>query len=447
MIVNAHTDARGLAITTGSDAAVAAFDDFERRLLRLDQGAEAIIEAAGHCPDAPMVHLGAAAFCLFGQTPTSDAAAAGFLASSDRITANANAREQAWARALGHWAAKEHLRTAAELEAITEAWPADLFAAKTCEFIYYVLGQEHEGRRFLAHMERIAPVHGGDPDFLAMYAFALELCGRYADACRIADDAIALEPRLPWAHHALAHALAKLGEVETAIDRLTDYARQWPQSARVIDCHNAWHLALLHIERLDFDPALALLAERIDGPSPDLVQQQIDVISLLWRLELAGGPPLPEAGRLWEAIAARIEPVVETVYMPFLSAHHVYALARAGDEDGVARCLEAVDARTRADDAEAVRTWRPIGQAMVRAAVDFALGDEVRTATQLDPVIGRIAAGGGSDAQVDLFRQTYLASLIGCGRRNDARSCFERMTRTRPLTPLDRQWLAQINAT
>lgn len=446
MSVAAHIDARGLAITADSDAAVAAFDAFAGRLIRIAPGAEEIIEAAAQFPDTPMVQLGAAALCLFGQTPKSDAAAAGFLAAASRVIAEANAREQAWARALGHWAAKDHLRTASELEAITEAWPADLLAAKTCEFIYYVLGQEHEGRRFLAHLQRLAPLHGRDPDFLAMFAFAHGLSGLYEEACKIAEDAIAIEACLPWAHHALAHALARLGEIDVAIDRLNGFADQWPHAARVIHCHNSWHLALLHVERLNFAAARSLLARRISGPSPDLVQEQLDTISLLWRLELAGGEPPPDARRLWRDIAARVEPVADTIYMPFLSAHQVFALARAGDEDGVAECLEAVEARAQAGDAEAIRTWRPVGQALVRAAADFALGDAVRTAAQLDPVIGQITAGGGSDAQVDVFRQTYLACLIASGRRDDARTCFERMTRDRLRSPLDRHWLTQIDA-
>jgi hypothetical protein len=44
---------------------------------------------------------------------------------------------------------------------------------------------------------------------------------------------------------------------------------------------------------------------------------------------------------------------------------------------------------------------------------------------------------GGSDAQDDLFRQTYLRSLQAAGRRADAVAYFERITACKAATPLD----------
>lgn len=63
------------------------------------------------------------------------------------------------------------------MEVTTAEWPCDLCTAKFAEFIYYVLGQQHMGPRFHAHMMGLEPMHADDPDFLAMVAFASELCG------------------------------------------------------------------------------------------------------------------------------------------------------------------------------------------------------------------------------------------------------------------------------
>lgn len=446
MLLKEWTDARGLTITAESAAAVAAFDTFAAQLIRIDQGVEAILEAAATYSRTPMIQIGAAALWLFAQQPTADAAAADFIAAADRLIVTAEPRETAWLSAVRRWAEKDHLGAADAFEAITEAWPADLLAAKTCEFLYYVLGQEHEGQRFLAHMDRLAPLYPNDADFLAMDAFAHTLTGRCDDAVTIAERALSRDPAVPWAHHALAHALARRGDFEAAIARLTPAAAAWSDAGRVIDCHNGWHLAVLHIEQLDFAAAHDLLDQHIARPNPDSVQEHLDTISLLWRLEMAGDAVTDKTIRMWRQLAARVEPLADTVYMPFLSAHQVFALARVDDEDGVAACLEAIEERTRSEDAEALRSWRPVGQALVRAAANFAIGDMVRAAAQLDLVADRLTVGGGSDAQVDLFRQTYLASLIGSGRRSDARRYFERMTRQRPLSPLDRCWLERINA-
>src|SRR6516164_6165044 len=137
-------DARGLDVTGNDAAAVAAAGDFAARLLRLDQGVEAILDAAKRWPDTP----------------------------------------------------------------------SDLLTAKIAEFLYYVLGQQYMGPRFRAHMRRLeGAAHAGDPDFLAMAAFASELCGDYVAAEALAERALGIEPRNPWAQHALSHVLIRQGRV------------------------------------------------------------------------------------------------------------------------------------------------------------------------------------------------------------------------------------------
>ena len=48
-----------------------------------------------------------------------------------------------------------------------------------------------------------------------------------------------------------------------------------------------------------------------------------------------------------------------------------------------------------------------------------------------------ITSVGGSDAQDDLFRQTYLRSLQAAGRRADAAAYFEAITANKFRTALD----------
>ena len=87
-------DARGLPVTTHSDAELASIDWFTRRLARIDRGAEAILEDAKSFPGSPMIQLAAASFCLFGQTRAADAAVADYLATAKPLLASATEREQ-----------------------------------------------------------------------------------------------------------------------------------------------------------------------------------------------------------------------------------------------------------------------------------------------------------------------------------------------------------------
>ena len=425
-------DARGLDVTTDDATAVAAADDFAARLLRLDQGVEAILDAAKRWPDTPIVQLYAATFWLYGQTSGALETAAVHLRACDALAMNT--RERALHRALALWYGNDNLRAVEAMEAITSEWPGDLLTAKIAEFLYCVLGQQYMGPRFRAHMRRLEGAHAADPDFLAMTAFASELCSDYAAAEAAAERALAIEPKNPWAQHALSHVLIRQGRVAEGLARLESFLPLLAACGRPIHCHDAWHLALLHLERLDVAAAMRVFRTHIWGITPDFVVEQLDAIALLWRIEMAAGPMDAQ----WPSIAGHIAPRALETFMPFMNAHYVYALARAGRADAVEAALAGVRARSAADDEEAKRVWAPVGRAVIEAAAAFGTGDRARAAALLDPIMPMMTSIGGSDAQDDLFRQTYLRSLQAAGRHADAAAYFDAITAGKSRTPLDR---------
>jgi len=139
----------------------------------------------------------------------------------------------------------------------------------------------------------------------------------------------------------------------------------------------------------------------------------------------------------WPSIAGHVAARAAETFMPFMNAHYVYALARAGRSDAVEAALAAVRGRSDGDDEEAKRVWAPVGRPIIEAAAAFGAGDGARAAQWLDPVMPLMTSIGGSDAQDDLFRQTYLRSLQAAGRRADAVAYFERITACKAATPLD----------
>jgi tetratricopeptide (TPR) repeat protein len=425
-------DARGLDVTTDDATAVAAADDFAARLLRLDQGVEAILDAAKRWPDTPIVQLYAATFWLYGQTDGALETAAVHLRACDALSMNT--RERALHRALALWHGNDNLRAVEAMEAITTGWPSDLLTAKIAEFLYYVLGQQYMGPRFRAHMRRLEGAHAEDPDFLAMTAFASELCSDYAAAEAVAERALAIEPRNPWAQHALSHVLIRQGRVAEGLARLESFLPLLATCGRPIHCHDAWHLALLHLEQLDVAAAMRVFRTHIWGITPDFVVEQLDAIALLWRIEMAAGPMDAQ----WPSIAEHIATRALETFMPFMNSHYVYALARAGRADVVEAALAGVRARSAADDEEAKRVWAPVGRAVIEGAAAFGAGDRALAAAWLDPVMPMMTSIGGSDAQDDLFRQTYLRSLQAAGRHVEAAAYFDAITAAKSRTPLDR---------
>lgn len=415
----------------------AAAEDFGRRLLRLDTGVEKIIDAAAENPDSAIVQLCAAAFYLYGQTADCDAMAETHLREAARTAAPG--RESMLLEALSHWQRREFFAALAGLEEITSQWPDDLLSAKFAEFLYYVLGQQHLGERFLAHMQRIGPANANDPDYLGMLAFAHELCGHFGEARASAEKSLAIVSRNPWAQHALTHVLIREGLVEEGRSAMEKFLPELKTCGRPIYCHDAWHLGLLCLEELDYTGAEQVLREHVWGIVPGMVGEQIDAIALGWRMEMAGY----RVDTLWNEVAPHIEARALECFMPFLNAHHAYALARAGRNDVLEALFASVDARADHDDEESRHSWAGAGRAIVRAGALHGAGRNAECAETLEAILPDLTRVGGSDAQDDLFRQMYFNALAAGGRKSEARAYWEKFSGTRLPTPLDREFYSR----
>lgn len=403
-----------------------AVEDFRRRILRLDAGAEKILDAVEADPDNGEVLICAAILHLYGQTAADERAAVGYL---DRAEA-AGAGSGAFFAALRRWAGRDHEGAASALEEETFANPMNLFAAKICEFLYYILGQQHCGARFLKHMERLAPHHPENPDFLSMRSFAAELCGHFDDARGWAEASLERETRNPWAEHTLSHVLIRQGQIDEGGRRLRSFLPVAATCARPIHSHTAWHLALFELEHLELRNAEEILRSDIWGVVPDMTGEQIDAIALLWRLEMAGG----SAEGIWSDIADHAVTGVGDFFMPFLTAHRVYALARAGRTEDLAAMERSMG------EAKLSPVWNRMGFALVRAARAAGERRWSDAAKWMDPIIGNLTEAGGSDAQDDLFRQMYFFALVESGRRADAKNYLDRFLGDKARSPLDRRF-------
>lgn len=432
---------RFLPVSTNEPEVAEACRDFYARLLRIEPGVEGILETAQRFPDEPVLDLAGAFLWLFGQTPEAQERAGEYLTRVEAQTGRLDAREKAWVGALRLWHGRAFDAAAGAFEEITSAWPKDLPAAKAAEFLYYILGQQESGPRFLAHMERLAGYHRDDPDFLAMWAFAFELCGRAEEAREKAEEALAITPFNPWAQHALEHVLLWEGSPDAAVDRMEAWLGTWDRAGRVIHCHNAWHVALMHLDRLAVERAFAVYDGHVWGFAPEMVVEQLDGIAFLWRAEMAGVEV--DAAR-YRAIVPHVVPLAGTLFMPFVSAHYAYALARAGEREALEDLLARVDARAAAEDAEARRVWAPVGRAIIRGTAALGAGEAGAAAGWLDPVMDRMTRIGGSDAQDDLFRFAHWDSLRRAGRKADARVLLERRLGQKRPSPLEEQLLAAV---
>lgn len=236
----------GNEVTTNGLGSIETIDHFSNQLLRLGCETGQVLIAAEAFQETFLLQVYAALFYLFAQTEKGKCRANHFLERSRRLLkTKPTERELSIYEAVKLWSQGQLAETLSQLEKHCLKWRRDLVMLKVTEFIYYCKGQEYEGGRFLSLTQNLYQKWKDDPFFLSMHSFALELTGNYSEAEVESNRALDLDNFNSWAHHTLCHVYINRGETEKGIKALESFVPIWNQSARVIQSHNLWHLALM----------------------------------------------------------------------------------------------------------------------------------------------------------------------------------------------------------
>lgn len=431
-------DARGLAVSGAAGEVIEAIDRFTLDLIGARNEAVAILDVAERHPECALVQTYAAALHAYSQSQAEiDTEGRRFINRAQATASRLTEREQALIDAVAAWLASDFQAGIDLHERMASEWPQDVVAAKFAEFLFYLAPDYHRHLRF---MQRVAAANADLSDFKAMHAFALELTGDYRRAEDVANEAVQQELHTPWAHHALAHVHLNTGRIDEGIAVQRRFQPTWEAHMQTIRGHNTWHLALLHLARLELDPVLELYRSRVAGFQPDAVVEHTDAISLLWRVELAGGTVTDE----WAPLAERIIPRANEQVFPFLNGHYVYCLVRGGRAQEAGTALALIRRYAEQQTGHSAHVWGEVGVPLAEGCIAFAQGDHARAVQWLEPIEDALFCVGGSDAQNDLFRQTYLLALIESKQRAKAADLLARRQRSRPPTPLEERWSSRL---
>jgi hypothetical protein len=285
------------------------------------------------------------------------------------------------------------------------------------------------------------PAAGDVPYLHGMLAFAWEQCHALAEAEAAARRAIAMRHKEPWAHHALAHVMLTQGRLHEGHDFLASVSGTWVGLNSFMVTHNWWHQALFALELDRPDEVLQLYDRQVWGVTKDYSQDQINAVSLLARLELAG----VDVGDRWQDLAAWLAPRTADQVLPFLDMQYLLGLARAGrpEADVLMRRIEAHAAALPDDE----RAWRDVCVPASRGLLAWARGDHAAAVQGLGQALPRLLEIGGSHAQRDLFAQVHLDALIRSGQRVGAQNLLQPQLRAQPESKRLRRQAAQLYAT
>lgn len=402
----------------------ATFDDGEASRAALDNFVEGFIASEARAADilaasddpSPIVQACIAAVHMFAESAGAAVAAAPSIARALDGTGRVTPREQRFIHAVAAWVDGDIARAIQLHEEQVREHPRDLASLK--------LGHYHQFNRGDAPgMLRLAlaalPAAGDVPYLHGMLAFAWEQCHALEQAEAAARRAMAMRHKEPWAHHALAHVMLTQGRLHEGHAFLADVSQTWTGLNSFMVTHNWWHQALFALELDRGDEALRLYDERIWGVAKDYTQDQINAVSLLARLELAG----VDVGDRWQDLAQYLARRTSDQVLPFLDMQYLLGLASAGRPEAGAllRNIEARAARAGSGDG----AWRDVCLPASRGLLAWSRGDHASAMRELGQALPRMLEIGGSHAQRDLFAQVHLDAMVRSGHLQGAQNLLQ----------------------
>jgi len=400
--------------------------------------------ASAHDPGWALPHAMRAGFLLSLTEASLVDEAATHLQRARELADGAPARERAHLEAVqavleGRW------QTACTLwDELLVEYPRDALALQWAQLWDFYRGDAANLRqrpaRALPEWDAADPLY---PNVLSLYAFGLEESGLYPQAEDAGRRALDIDPRVPWAVHAVAHVMEMQGRFEEGGVWLRQHQPVWAEGNGFAG-HLWWHKALFRLEALDTEGALRVVDKRLSGDALQITLQRVDAAAMLWRLHLLG---VDVGSRCAALLAGRDLADDRAGYYAFNDVHAVLAMLGAGEvaraEAWVARCavraMAADDAR-RSNHAMA----REVGLPLLRGLLAHARGEHDAAAEALYAVRGQAQRFGGSHAQRDLIDQSALAAAAAGGRRAVGRALLNERRMAKPATPLTAHWQARI---
>ena len=434
-------DSHGLAISTDSAEAAAAFDHAVAGYVtyRADTG-QRVAPMLAADPDFALAHCLKGYLMMLSYKRANVPLAVQALADARAHASGATAREAAHIAALAAWIDGEPARAVAVWDQILRDHPCDVLAFRLAHFNNFWLGRPDLMLTSVRAVERswepTLPFYG---TLLACRCFAHEECGLYTEAEAAGRAAIAHDPTDVWAAHGVAHVMEMQGRRAEGIAWIDGLRGNW-QGANNLTHHLWWHLAMFHLERGENDRVLDLYDRAfrdLDAPLtlavPDLYIDVQNAASMLFRMQLHG----VDVGHRWDELADKAEARIGDTQSAFTLPHWMMALAATGRGEAARRMLAGLRDAAQGESSDA-RLVGTIALPLCEAVLAYGEGAPARAVALMRPVLGKLYLLGGSHAQQDVLEQLYLHAAVQADLRDDAWLLLERVS-GRHAVPVNRR--------
>ena len=417
------TDALGNPVTLRDGASLSALNDFVEGFIASEARAANILQAQDD--PGPLVQAYCAALHMFAESADAPANARPFLQRAQATAAQADERERRFIAAVAAWVEGDVPRAIALHEEQALACPRDLVSLKLGQYHLFNRGDSPGMLRIAL---RAQPAASDVPYLHGMLAFAWEQCHFLEEAEASARQAIAMCRKEPWAHHALAHVLLTQGRLREGHAFLQDVSPTWTGLNSFMVTHNWWHQALFALDLDRPEEVLAIYDGHVWGEVKEYSQDQVNAVSLLARLELAG----IDVGDRWEDVGAHLAQRAHDHVLPFLDLQYLYGLARSGRMEQARAWIASIEAHAVQRAGSDAVVWQRVCVPAARGLLAHASGDWKTAVEALGHALPRMVEIGGSHAQRDLFAQLHLDAMVKAGHLSGAQNLLQPRLRAQP---------------
>ncbi|MFS8977537.1 tetratricopeptide repeat protein [Cupriavidus necator] len=348
----------------------------------------------------------------------------------EALSASANERERRHIAAARAWLDGHFARSIQLYGDIVVDYPRDSLALQIAHIGDFLLGQSTLLRdriaQVLPHWTTRVPGFGY---VLGMHAFGLEETHLYEQAEERGRFALELNPRDPWAIHAVAHVMEMQGRQDEGIDWLSGRAADWSQD-NMMAVHNWWHLALFHLELGHTRQVLDIYDAHIRENHSAVALELIDACAMLWRLHLRG----IDVGERWNEVADTWQARGAEGYYAFNDTHAAMSYLCAGRDSALDGLLAGMRAAAGGSGSNAMMT-REVGLPVTEALLSFSRQDYDHAIELLLPVRQIAHRFGGSHAQRDLINLTLIEAALRGQRANLACALAAERMELKPMNP------------
>lgn len=435
----AHTDRYGLALSTSSDGAAAAYREGVDRILAAWPGAgEVLDEAIAADPDFALAHVARARVHFF-YAEIAEARAAVEKARA-LVARRGDAREKSHVETLALGMEGQPAKSLSAALPHLESWPRDAFILSLplgAFGLFAFSGMADHDQARVDLCERHAAHYGEDWWFLTYLGWSLTENGDVIRGRKTTQRGFERRRENANAVHALTHAMFEDGSTADAETLIRDWLPSYDRTG-ILHGHISWHEALAALEHGDGERALAIYAERVQPKVSAAPQINVvtDGASLLWRLTLEDHAVPSE---VWRTATANAASAFPRAAIPFADVHMAMFDAATGNLAALDQRLGEIDARL----AQGKLAPGPIVPAICRALRAYADGSYGECIRILSPAAADVVRIGGSHAQREVVEDTLLMALIKSQDHAKARAILDARLHRRP-SARDRRWLAQV---